>query len=102
MYYITFCSHSLVIRPLLSKVSHKELSLNNSTRKYNSVRKMNSYLFVAFFLIIAKCAAQEDLSQAEFLKEKLPGQWKEDQHKRKNLNNYLYEMGMYLIADTLF
>ena len=62
---------------------------------------MKSYIFIAFFLIIAKCAAQEDLSQAEFLKEKLPGQWKEDQHKRKNLNNYLYEMGMYLIPDTL-
>ena len=62
---------------------------------------MNHYFFVAFFLIIAKCAAQEDLSQAEFLKEKLPGQWKEDQHKRKNLNNYLYEMGMYLIADNI-
>jgi len=55
---------------------------------------MNSYFLIAFFLIIAKCAAQEDLSQAEFLKEKLPGKWKEDQHKRKNLNNYLYEMGL--------
>ena len=63
---------------------------------------MKTYFFVAFFLIIAKCAAQEDLSQAEFLKEKLPGKWKEDQHKRKNLNNYLYEMGMYLTPDISF
>jgi len=51
---------------------------------------MNSYL-VLFFFIVAGCAAQDD---GAFLKSHLPGKWKEDQHKRKNLNNYLYEMGL--------
>ena len=52
---------------------------------------MNSYLFfAAFAIIILGCAAQDD---GAFLKEKLPGNWKEDQYKRKNLNNFLYEMG---------
>ena len=46
---------------------------------------MNSYL-VIFFFVIAGCAAQDD---GGFLKSHLPGKWKEDQHKRKNLNNYL-------------
>jgi hypothetical protein len=53
---------------------------------------MNTYLLVVFFLFAAGCAAQED--GGAFLKSALKGRWKEDQHKRKNLNNYLYEMGM--------
>ena len=52
---------------------------------------MNSYLVLFFFIFVAGCAAQDD---GAFLKSHLPGKWKEDQHKRKNLNNYLYEMGM--------
>ena len=51
---------------------------------------MNFYLFF-FFIIVAGCAAQDN--GEEFLKRHLPGKWKEDQYKRKNLNNYLYEMG---------
>ena len=50
---------------------------------------MNSYIFF-FFLAVAGCAAQ---NEGDFLKQHLPGKWKEDQYKRKNLNNYLYEMG---------
>jgi len=53
---------------------------------------MNSYLLFVFFLIVAKCASQDD--SGSFLKRSLPGRWKEDQYKRKNLNNYLYEMGL--------
>jgi hypothetical protein len=54
---------------------------------------MNTYLLLVFFFFIAGCASQEDNGET-FLKSALPGTWKEDQYKRKNLNNYLYEMGM--------
>ena len=53
---------------------------------------MNSYLFCVFALIISVCAAQEN-DGGIVLKRTLPGRWKEDQYKRKNLNNFLYEMG---------
>ena len=29
----------------------------------------------------------------EFLKRHLPGKWKEDRYKRRNLDSYLYRMG---------
>lgn len=57
---------------------------------------MNSYILFVFFLVVAGCASQESVSNdgGVFLKQVLPGKWKEDQYKRKNLNNYLYEMGL--------
>ena len=51
---------------------------------------MNSHLLF-LFVVVAGSAAQDN--GAEFLKRHLPGKWKEDQYKRVNLNNYLYEMG---------
>jgi hypothetical protein len=44
--------------------------------------------------VVAGCACQESNDGGVFLKQVLPGKWKEDQYKRKNLNNYLYEMGL--------
>jgi len=52
---------------------------------------MNKYLLFVFFSFFAGCVVQGD---EELLKKSLPGRWKEDQYKRKNLNNYLYEMGL--------
>ena len=53
---------------------------------------MRSSIFVLTFFVLA-CASADDGGQ--FLKQTLPGFWKEDQYQRKNLNNYLYYMGKY-------
>ena len=53
---------------------------------------MNSYLLFVCLLFVVGCASQGD-NENKFLKSALQGRWKEDQYKRKNLNNYLYEMG---------
>ena len=72
-----------------SEFTFSKLS-NLSCLPANLQQNMNFYLFF-FFIIVAGCAAQDN--GEEFLKRHLPGKWKEDQYKRKNLNNYLYEMG---------
>lgn len=46
-------------------------------------------------MIICGCASQAIVNDGGvFLKRTLPGHWKEDQYKRKDLNNFLYEMGL--------
>ena len=57
---------------------------------------MNTCFLFVLFLFVAGCATQEDNGE-KFLKQALQGKWKEDQYKRKNLNNYLYEMGMKIV-----
>ena len=51
-------------------------------------------LFV-FALFVLGCAVQaKTKDDGAFLKRTLVGKWKEDQYTRKNLNNWLYEMGV--------
>jgi hypothetical protein len=59
---------------------------------YIAIENMNTYLLLLFFFFIAGCASQQDNGE-KFLKSALPGKWKEDQDKRKNLDEYLTEMG---------
>ena len=54
---------------------------------------MNLSIFV-FALVVTLGYVSAD---AEFLNQNLPGFWKEDQYKRKNLNNFLYEVGKYML-----
>ena len=65
---------------------------------------MSTFSLFVFFLVVAGCVAQEPVADEPVADERasngdisnlLQGRWKEDQYKRKNLNNYLYEMGEY-------
>ena len=49
---------------------------------------MRFFIQVSCLLAFAKVASCNDL-----VKEKLVGNWKEDQYKRTGLNDFLYEMG---------
>jgi len=44
--------------------------------------------------LFASCALFGGVYAQNLVDQKLPGQWKENQYERINLNNFLYEMGM--------
>lgn len=58
---------------------------------------MGSFSFFILFLALFGCTIPKALAEKDqitSLKRTLPGHWKEDQYKRQNLNNFLYEMGV--------
>lgn len=59
---------------------------------------MTSHFFtvaMAVFCLLAASAMAQPETDESFLLKNLPGNWKENQYERENLNNFLYEMGTY-------
>ena len=50
---------------------------------------MKLSIFVLALIVVLGYAGADEAS----LNQNLPGHWKEDQYQRKNLNNFLYEVG---------